>query len=171
MAPTLYTGFHCIDLLLNKIIRKVLALVPTMWRAMPTYRHTYYTNCRNAAPWAWDRCLSTAIFVKDQPILGLQPYLGGEETVAFEFIYGTKVRGGGGTVGRVRGGYRGGTEGKVWWSTHKAMHTQGSLWPPQESCYSRGVWGLAPASSEASRLSSAASRRVGGGGYGGATSC
>ena len=28
---------------------------------------------------------------------------------------------------------------------------QGGLWPPQESCDLRGVWGLAPASSEASR--------------------
>ena len=27
---------------------------------------------------------------------------------------------------------------------HKAVHTQGGLWPPQESCYLRGVWGLAP---------------------------
>ena len=54
----------------------------------------------------------------------------------------------------------GGMEGKVWQSTHKAVHTQGGLWPPQESCYLRGVWGLAPASSEVSRLSSAASRRV-----------
>ena len=35
--------------------------------------------------------------------------------------------------------------------THKAVHTQGGLWPPHESCYLRGVRGLAPASSEASR--------------------
>ena len=44
---------------------------------------------------------------------------------------------------------------------HKAVHTQGGLWPPQESCYLRGVRGLAPASSEASRLSSTASCRKG----------
>ena len=44
---------------------------------------------------------------------------------------------------------------------HKAMHTQGGLWPPQESCYLRGVWGLAPALSEARRLSSVASRSEG----------
>ena len=31
------------------------------------------------------------------------------------------------------------------------VHTQGGLSPPQESCYFRGVRGLAPASSEASR--------------------
>ena len=31
------------------------------------------------------------------------------------------------------------------------MHTQGGLWPPQESWYLRGVRGLAPASSEVSR--------------------
>ena len=42
---------------------------------------------------------------------------------------------------------------------HKAVHTQGGLWPPQESCYLRGVRGLASASSEASRLLSEASRR------------
>ena len=41
--------------------------------------------------------------------------------------------------------------------TQKAVHTKGGLWPPQESCYLRGVRGLAPASSEASRLSSEAS--------------
>ena len=35
--------------------------------------------------------------------------------------------------------------------THKAEHIKGGLWPPQESCYLRVVWGLAPASSEASR--------------------
>ena len=34
---------------------------------------------------------------------------------------------------------------------HKAVHTQGGLWPLQESCYLRGLQGLAPASSEASR--------------------
>ena len=33
--------------------------------------------------------------------------------------------------------------------THKAVHTQGGLWPPQKSCYLRGMWGLAPALSEA----------------------
>ena len=38
--------------------------------------------------------------------------------------------------------------------THKAVHTQGGLWPPQESCYFRGV-GLAGPSRQAS---SAASR-------------
>ena len=27
---------------------------------------------------------------------------------------------------------------------HKAVHIQGGLWPPQESCYFRGVQGLAP---------------------------
>ena len=30
------------------------------------------------------------------------------------------------------------------WCTHQAMHTQGGLWPLQESCYLRGVRGLAP---------------------------
>ena len=53
-------------------------------------------------------------------------------------------------------GYR----GKVWRSTHKAVHTQGGLWPLQESCYKRGMRGLAPALCEASILSSAANRRV-----------
>ena len=24
-------------------------------------------------------------------------------------------------------------QGEIWRSTHKAVHTQGSLWPPQES--------------------------------------
>ena len=24
------------------------------------------------------------------------------------------------------------------WGIHKAVHTQGGLWPPQESCYWRG---------------------------------
>ena len=47
--------------------------------------------------------------------------------------------------------------------THKAVHTQGGLWPPQESCYLSGVRGLASASSEVSRLWSAASQRVGAG--------
>ena len=37
------------------------------------------------------------------------------------------------------------------------VHTQGSLWSLQESCYLRGVRGLAPVSSEASRLLSEAS--------------
>ena len=47
----------------------------------------------------------------------------------------------------------------------KAVHTEGGLWPPHESCYFRGVWGLAPASSKASRLLSEARRRgLGGGG-------
>ena len=50
--------------------------------------------------------------------------------------------------------------------TQKAMHTKGSMWPLQESCYLRGVRGLTPASSEASRLSSEASRRYGWGGRG-----
>ena len=36
------------------------------------------------------------------------------------------------------------------WCIHKVVHTQGGLWPPQESCYLRGVQGLAPVSSEAS---------------------
>ena len=43
--------------------------------------------------------------------------------------------------------------------TQKAVHTQGRLWQPQESCYLRRVRRLAPASSEARRLSSEASRR------------
>ena len=34
--------------------------------------------------------------------------------------------------------------GKGWQCTHKVVHTQGGLWPPQESCYLRGVWGLPP---------------------------
>ena len=41
---------------------------------------------------------------------------------------------------------------------HKAGHTQCGLRPPQKSCYARGVRGLAPASSEATRFSSEASR-------------
>ena len=45
----------------------------------------------------------------------------------------------------------------TWWCTHKAVQTQGSLWPLQESCYFRGVPGLSPTTSEASRLSSEAS--------------
>ena len=28
--------------------------------------------------------------------------------------------------------------------THKAVHTKGPLWPPQESCYVGGVWGCPP---------------------------
>ena len=36
--------------------------------------------------------------------------------------------------------------------THKAVYTQGSLWPPQKSCHFRGVRGLAPALGEASRV-------------------
>ena len=72
-------------------------------------------------------------------------------------------------TGGIEGGYRGGTGrrvwvrgygkvgkvtvGKVWRSTHKAVHTQSGLWPPQESCYLRRVRGLAPASSEASEAS------------------
>ena len=37
------------------------------------------------------------------------------------------------------------------WCTHKAVHTQGGLWPTQESCYLRGVRGPAsrPAESTA----------------------
>ena len=37
---------------------------------------------------------------------------------------------------------------------HKAVHTQGSLQPPQEFCYARGVQGLAPTLKKVSRLSS-----------------
>ena len=67
------------------------------------------------------------------------------------------------------GGGGAGECGKGWRCTHKAVHTQGGartrqcihnaghtqggLWPPQESCYLRGVRGLAPALSEASYLS------------------
>ena len=51
------------------------------------------------------------------------------------------------------------------------VHTQGGLWPPQESCYLRGVLGLAPALSKVSRLLSIMSRggggEEGGGGRGG----
>ena len=53
------------------------------------------------------------------------------------------------------------TEGGQRGCAHKAVHTQGGLWPPQESCYLRGVRGLAPASSEAGCLSSEASRNEG----------
>ena len=43
-------------------------------------------------------------------------------------------RGGGrGGVEKVGGGYGGGRR-----CTHKAEHTKGGLWPPQESCYLRG---------------------------------
>ena len=35
--------------------------------------------------------------------------------------------------------------------THNAVHTQGSLWPPQGLCHLSGVRGLAPALSKASR--------------------
>ena len=42
-------------------------------------------------------------------------------------------------------------------NTQKA-HTEGSLWPPPESCYFRGVRGLVPTSSEASRSWGCASR-------------
>ena len=90
---------------------------------------------------------------------------------------GTGGYGGGGTGGRVRGGgYGGGVRKGRFGSahtrrcTHKAVCTRGGLWPPQESCYLRGVRGLAPASSEASPLSSVAGRRIWGGiqgGYGG----
>ena len=44
---------------------------------------------------------------------------------------------------------------------YKAVHTKGGLWPLQESCHLRGVRGLAPASSKASRASSEASRSTG----------
>ena len=37
------------------------------------------------------------------------------------------------------------------WCAHKVVHTEGGLWPLQESCSLRGVRGLAPASIEASR--------------------
>ena len=44
---------------------------------------------------------------------------------------------------------------------HKAVHTKGGLWLPQESCSLRGMQGLAPALSEASCLSSGASQSKG----------
>ena len=75
---------------------------------------------------------------------------------------------GGGTGRRVRGGTGGGggcAHASVSHSGYLreglAVHTQGGVWPPHESCYLRGVRGLGPASSEASCLSSAASRREG----------
>ena len=42
-----------------------------------------------------------------------------------------------------RGGLAVHTQGGVYtrWCTHKAVQTQGSLWPPQESCYFRGAGG------------------------------
>ena len=52
--------------------------------------------------------------------------------------------GGGGRGGGVGGGGRGGVEkvgggyGGGRRCTHKAEHTKGGLWPPQESCYLRG---------------------------------
>ena len=70
----------------------------------------------------------------------------------------------------LRGGARAGLrveqsepkQGVVWQSTHKAVHIQGGAHTRQsmateESCYLRGVRGLAPMSSEASRLSGEAS--------------
>ena len=81
----------------------------------------------------------------------------------------TPQAGEGGTGGVRGGGVRKGRFGGPHTTrcTHKAAHTPSSMWPPHESCYLRGVRGLAPSSSEASRLSSVASRRVGGGVRGG----
>ena len=96
-----------------------------------------------------------------------------------------------------RGGLRGGTGGggqkgrfggpHTRRCTHKAVHTQGGLWPPQESCYLRGGAGAGPRV-ERSELSVERSEPKGtggdgaggtgrgvrggcGGGGGGATSC
>ena len=68
--------------------------------------------------------------------------------------YGGRVRGGG-----VRKGRFGDPHTRP--CTHKMVHTQDGLWPPPESCYSRGVPGLASALSEVRRLQSEASHGEG----------